>query len=73
MKGEKKAQRMAEDALRERADEAIAFMRSMVCLAEKRGVREVDPYFASAVIGLADLMLSPHLNQNESDLRQVSQ
>jgi len=54
----KRRQRTAED-LRQATDEAISFMRSMVKLVERRGLREVDYDFAHTMFAMASRIITP--------------
>jgi hypothetical protein len=62
----KKSQRTAED-LRQATDEAISFMRSIVKLVERRGLREVDYEFAWTMFGMARKIIAP--NDESRDAR----
>jgi hypothetical protein len=58
MKREKKSQRTAGE-LRQATDEAISFMRSMLRLVERRGIREVDYTFAHEMFAMAAKIIDP--------------
>ncbi len=55
---EKKNQRTAEE-LRQATDEAIRFMRSMVKLVERRGLREVHYDFTNTMFSMAAKIIEP--------------